>query len=115
MSAVINLSWPNRNLSPNARVHRHAKARSTKEARREAFFATKAAGLRPGDVPAGAAVRFTLHKPNAQIDDDNAIAWMKAYQDGIADALGRTDHGLRVSWAFGEPRKPGAVVVEIEP
>jgi crossover junction endodeoxyribonuclease RusA len=112
MAIRVTLPWPPRELSPNGRAHHMAKHRAAKLTRADAAMWCRAAGLRGG--PADAVVRLTLHKPNARIDGDNAIASTKAILDGIADALGHDDHELRVSYRFGPAMRCGAVVVEVD-
>lgn len=58
----------------------------------------------------------TIHPKTANaIDEDNAVAAMKAYQDGIAGALGINDGSLAAPRIiFGSPIKGGAVFVEVE-
>src|SRR5687767_2435467 len=55
-------------------------------------------------------------KTRNAIDDDNARSSLKAYQDGIANALGINDSQFDAPTIhFGEPVKGGRVVVSIEP
>jgi crossover junction endodeoxyribonuclease RusA len=57
----------------------------------------------------------TFHPPgNYHYDRDNLIASTKAYQDGIADALGCDDHTFRPAYNFAEPVKGGKIIVQIE-
>jgi hypothetical protein len=46
-------------------------------------------------------------------DFDNAIASLKASLDGLADALRVDDNRFRLSFAWGEPCKPGRVEIVI--
>lgn len=54
-------------------------------------------------------------KTRHAIDDDNARASLKAYQDGIAQALGVNDKlfdAPRIQ--FGEPVKHGKIIVQFD-
>lgn len=113
----IRLSWPPRALSPNGRPNRWEKARATKAHRREAWGATLEQPLAERARFAGAVkvhVHMTFHpKDRNRPDERNAVASMKAAEDGIADALGVNDRGFVITHEIAEPRKGGAVVVEV--
>lgn len=112
----VEVSWPVRALSPNGRAHHFAKYRAKKAARKEAFYATKAAkvGICAGDVPV--LITLVFHPPTKNLpDEDNAVAGMKSYLDGVADALGINDSGFRLNRpVIAEPVKGGKVVIHIE-
>lgn len=62
----------------------------------------------------GKLLTVTFNPPDKrQRDRDNMIASVKAYQDGIADALGANDHTFSPEYRFGNPEILGRVVVEI--
>ena len=97
---LIELSWPAKELSPNARVHHMVKHRYTKAAKTEAGWATKI--VRPlnwgGDGPFDVLIR--AYPPiNRQRDADNLVASCKAHLDGIAEVLGINDSTLMMSTA----------------
>lgn len=109
---MIVLPWPDRHLSPNARVHWRKLAPIKKAAKETAWAITKESRLRvePGLVP----MRVTFNPPDRRLrDDDNCIGAFKYYRDGIALALGVDDCVFRPSYHFGEPVKGGQVVVEV--
>jgi len=118
---VIVLPWPDRRLSPNARVNWRAKAAPKKKARADAALATYAAldrGLRDvraemaGDDPIPLTIRF--YPPDARRRDrDNAQASLKHALDGIADALAVDDYRFRPMYEFADPVAPGRVEVEL--
>lgn len=57
--------------------------------------------------------KVTFHPPDKRKRDrDNIIASFKAGQDGLADAWGIDDNEFEITYALGEPRKGGAVIVE---
>lgn len=119
----LDLPWPDRRLSPNARLHHKAVAAVKAKARRDAAYLTYAAMLCgakevrqhfSGEGPIR--YRVTFYPPDARHrDDDNMIAMFKAARDGIADALGVNDRRFRPEYYFAEPCKPGRVEVELSP
>lgn len=113
---MIDLSWPAKPLWPNFRSRSHwPKTRALKAARSEAFYATKAAkvGICAGDVPV--IVQATFYPPdNRKRDYDNCGASLKAYWDGIADALGVDDSFFRqLPPVIAAPVPGGKVVVSL--
>jgi len=96
---------PDRDLSPNGRVHWARKARAVKAARQAAYYATLEA-LRVPNATVFAA--FVLAKEilliwsvqweprRKTMDMDNLVACLKPFQDGIADALGVDDKRFRI-------------------
>jgi crossover junction endodeoxyribonuclease RusA len=112
MTEVV-LPWPDARLNPNVRVHWAVKSPITKAARDAACYATKAAQARV-DHDGPIALRVTFCAPDKrQRDRDNCIASCKAYMDGIADALGVNDARFEPTYAMGEVRRGGAVVVTL--
>lgn len=117
----ITLPWPDRRLSPNARIHWRSKLSPKKKARADAALATYSAlgcGVREvrtafaGDAPIPLTIRF--YPPDARRRDrDNAQASLKHALDGIADALGVDDYRFRPTYEFAAPEKPGRVEVTI--
>lgn len=113
---IIELSWPAKELGPNARAHFMTKYRYAKAAKIEAGWATKL--VRPFDW--GADGPFDIHicaYPPVQRnrDTDNLIASLKSHLDGIAEALGVNDSQFNaptVEWA--DITRLGKVVVTIE-
>lgn len=116
MSEII-LPWPNKDLSPNSRVHWAKRAKAAKSAR---FFARATAlaagwgGLKLPDGRVDLWIRFyppTRRRP----DDDNMLSRFKPSRDGIADALGIDDRRF-VSHPYveDEPFPNGKIVVKIQ-
>lgn len=115
------MPWPDRKLSPNARVHWAVKAAAKAKARRDAAYATYDAmpsGAREvrqwfaGDGPIG--FQVTFFPPDARHrDDDNMVGSFKAARDGISDALAVNDRRFSASYSFAEPCKPGRIEVVI--
>lgn len=119
MRPSIVLPWPDKGLSPNARLHWARLAKLKAAAREEAAWATKAAiplrdrqGLAQGEDPIDVLLTFTPPDKRPR-DRDNMQYAMKAALDGIADALGVDDRRFRPTYAFVEPAKPGRVEVAL--
>lgn len=110
------LPWPERALHPNARPHYMVKSRATKKARREAALLTLAAGWKSLQLPEGRLYLWMDFYPTDRRvrDDDGLAASMKAWRDGIADALGIDDSRF-VSRPYikDEVRKGGEVRIRI--
>ncbi|WP_230280248.1 hypothetical protein [Croceicoccus sp. Ery15] len=110
----VDLPYPHKTLWPNGpQRNYHAKARHKKSHRNWAWGAAKAEkGTVEGDpVP----VRLIVHaKPTGPLPDrDNCVAALKAYQDGIAAAIGIDDkHFAEPTVEFAMPRD-GRFVIEV--
>lgn len=110
----IELPWPDKRLSPNARVHHMTLHRAKRTASDYAFYVTYNAGLELKEGVDRVPIRWTFHPPdNRRRDLDNLVASMKAAADGIALALGIDDSRFAPQWQWGEPEKPGRVEVQI--
>lgn len=115
------LAWPDKKLSPNARMHWRPKAEAVKRARWDASYAVlEAAGGSLSAIRAALAgdvripLRVAFYPPDARHrDDDNLVSSFKASRDGIADALGVNDRRFLPEYYFEAPEKPGRVQVSI--
>lgn len=111
---MIVLPFPVKILWPNGRGHHMAKHRAFQKHKTWAFNATKAA-LPRCFKHNGEPIRLryiVTPKTSHAIDLDNAVAAMKAYQDGIALAMGVDDSVFGVpEITFAKPMKPGGVEV----
>lgn len=120
---TIELPWPAKELSPNARVHPIALRRMQVAANDDAFWLTRAAmgAIRPGfvkidhDGKSDIILKQTAYPPdNRQRDRDNLDSSLKGQRDGIARALGVNDRFLRptgIEW--GEVCRGGKIVIEV--
>ena len=111
---AVTLPWPSPALSPNARVHRMAKAKAASKYRAACGWAAKAAGL--GKVEAEA-LHLTLEfcpPDNRRRDLDNMHASFKAGADALADVLGVDDHRFAITLRRAASTPGGAVHVTIE-
>jgi crossover junction endodeoxyribonuclease RusA len=113
----IELPFPAKILWPNGRGHHMAKHRAF-QAHKGWAWAAATAELGPGYRYTGERVQWSATfypKTRNEIDEDNAAAALKAYQDGLAKALGVNDRIFaRPAIHFGEPVKGGKVVVTID-
>lgn len=114
-TATIYLPWPDKRLSPNARCHWSTLAKAKKVAKKAAYYSALEAGI--GKIDADSIlVRYSFYPPDRRArDDDNLIASMKAYGDGISQAIGIDDSAwtLRIA-PRGPIEKNGMVKVELE-
>lgn len=87
-------------LSPNGRAgHWRRRHKETKAARTVANLTTL--GVLAGDVPpCPVAYSLAYYWPATARDDDNAIASVKAYMDGICSALQVDDRSVRFRQLF---------------
>lgn len=116
MPVSISLPWPDKHLSPNARVHHRVKAEYVKMAREVAFFETRntvgVSLLTPDDR---LALVVTAHPPDKRKRDlDNVLSSCKSYVDGIFQALSLDDSQIQettVRWGNAIPA--GQVVLTL--
>jgi len=116
VNIIIELPWPAKELSPNARVHWRILADAKKLARYTAKMTTLE--VIEGGSPMDKATQVKLHwvflpPTRREYDDDNLESSCKAYRDGIADALGINDSKFKATKGFGDVIKGGKVVVGI--
>jgi len=117
----ITLPWPDKRLSPNARVHWRVKADAIKQARWDASCAVLEAAKgslaetrRELADKGRIRLRIEFYPPDARHrDDDNMVGSFKNYRDGIADALGVNDRRFAPEYIFADPEKPGRVEVSL--
>ena len=113
---MIVLPFPDKILWPNGRGHHMAKHRAFQKHKTWAFNATKEAlpaCFKHNGQPIR--LRYTVTPKTAHaIDKDNAVAAMKAYQDGIALAMKVDDSAFETpEISFAKPEKPGRVEVAL--
>jgi hypothetical protein len=114
-----------RGLTPNGRVHWRTKSRLVREARETARLATLevVSPNAPYECFQTSQWPLTLHyviglgKRRRPMDETNAIAAMKAIEDGIADILAVNDKHFVVGsmTQVRDPEGKGYVKVAIEP
>jgi crossover junction endodeoxyribonuclease RusA len=109
----ITLSWPAKELSPNARTHFRVKAAATKAYRAEAYERAKM-NLLPLPSEGGIGLRFDFHPPDKRRRDlDNMLASIKGAIDGIADAHEVNDQRFGFWLSREEPVKGGKIIVTV--
>jgi crossover junction endodeoxyribonuclease RusA len=114
---LITLPWPDKGLSPNARLHWAPKAKLKAAARQFAMVSTADAmnyyerrkfASDESKIP----MTITFYPPDKRLrDDDNMVGSFKAYRDGIADALGVDDRRFKPHYFFEDAEKPGRIEV----
>ncbi len=109
---TIKLPWPDKALHSNSRAHWAVKAKATKTARQNAHTMAKQAGV--GCWP-DATILAEYYPPTRRGDPQNVPTALKAYIDGIADAMGCDDRKFKVDYptVFAGTRKPADVVFHI--
>lgn len=115
---LLDLPYPDKVLWPNGRGHHMAVARAKKSHKAWAYAAVRAndrAAIWRNVCGRRIQLHATFHpKTRHAVDRDNASASLKAYQDGIAAALGIDDSTfLEPAIYFAEPVKGGKVVIEV--
>ena len=122
---VIQLPYPPKELSPNARVHWSKKARAMHESKELATVETTNEAM---ELPVRARKELVGNKHDLRLciifhparkgryDRDNALARCKGYLDGIAAALDIDDSQFEpTTLRRGDVIKGGLVVFEIYP
>jgi Holliday junction resolvase RusA-like endonuclease len=109
---ILELPFPPKELSQNARIHHYARARAVKAYRQECMVLARTANLKidwAGDIH----LWIDFYRPNRHhYDDDGLSGRFKAGRDGIADALGVDDNRFRQHpYLKDEVCKGGKVVV----
>lgn len=109
---LIRLGWPNRALSPNARIDRRSQTAPRKAANVEGWAEAKRIGAK---AEADAHIEVTFYPPNSQRRDlDNLLASIKPHLDGIARASGVDDAGWSFTIRKGATVKGGSVLIHIK-
>lgn len=109
---MIELPFPSSDLAGHNFGHWSKRAKTIATHRSWAFHATRAAKISvpsEGDVP----ISFRFVPPNNRGDRTNYPNRLKAYIDGIAEALGINDKRFLPSYAFEAPQAPGKVIVHV--
>lgn len=111
---MIILSWPPRELHPNARPHYHAKAQATKSYRTSAMFTAVAEGPQI-DTGRPLAAEIDFYPPDRRRRDlDGCLSAVKAGIDGIADAYRINDFDINpITIRRCDPVKGGRVIVRL--
>jgi len=113
-AATLELSWPDKRLSPNARLHwarlHSVRTTAARVATMECLVQHVPRNIGASTVYAG----FVFLPPDRRArDKDNMIGAMKAAQDGIAKWIGVDDSKWVQTYEIGEPVKAGKVVINL--
>lgn len=111
----VELPWFCRGVSPNQRVHWAIRSRATKKLKQLSYFATLEAlsGKFPPKVVERVNISLNFYPPDRRPrDEDNLVACMKSYLDGIAMGLKLNDRCFHIqSLHVGNPVKPARICV----
>lgn len=107
----ITLPWPPKELSPNARVNWRTRAKKTKKYKADCWVLFL---QRHRQIRGRWKFKITFCRPDRRsMDLDNAINSIKALQDALSIETGVNDKHFDCQYAFGEPVKHGAVLVDV--
>ncbi len=111
----IELPWPPKELSPNARVHWAKLSHIKKKYKNDCMWICKGKRIPPSTHNyVFLLLNIKFCPPDKRLrDSDNCIASFKAGQDGLAEALGVNDKIFNNTYEFGPPTKHGKVEVTI--
>lgn len=108
---TLELPWPSPDLSPNARLHYHAKAKAVSKAREQAGWIAKTVNpeFPEGNIP----VSITFYPVTKRhYDLDGLLTRCKAFLDGVCDAWQINDRRFRpITLNMGDPVSGGKVVI----
>jgi crossover junction endodeoxyribonuclease RusA len=110
---AIELPFPSSKLAGHGNGFWFGNAKVVSAHRQWAWTAARAAKVRAPDHAGDIPIRIVFVPPNNRGDRTNYPNRMKAYIDGIADALGVNDRRFVPTYDFRPPQKPGWVTVLI--
>jgi hypothetical protein len=109
---AITLPFPDAKLAGHNAGHWRALAGVVRKHREWAKYAALAAAI-PVPDDGDILLTVTFIPPNKRGDRINFPTRMKAFYDGIADALGVNDSRFLATYIYAEPAMPGKVIVEV--
>ncbi|SDG34971.1 hypothetical protein [Pelagibacterium luteolum] len=113
--ATIELPWPSKDLSPNARKDRRGLTATRVKSKTDAYMACLEIGAKNvGWLAAHVDMEFCPPDNRAR-DLDNMLASNKAALDGVAKAIGVDDSQWSISLKRGPVVKHGKVVIRLSP
>ena len=109
---TIMLPWPDKDLSPNARVHWRKKAEAVKLAREVGHYSAHGREI---EYNGRFVAEFIFHPPDRRRRDlDNCLASCKSYIDGVCDYVGIDDSQIkRKTLEWGALVEGGSVELRI--
>ena len=112
---TVNLPFPDKRLNPNRLGHWSETSKVRKQAKSDAWAIALGQGAKKFEALKVEA-HFTITPPNRRRrDQDNIIASLKPYIDGMALAIGVDDADWDMKFKFVPPKSPGSVHVAIIP
>jgi crossover junction endodeoxyribonuclease RusA len=111
---TLNLPWPDKRLSPNARGDWHVKEEPRKSAKEIGVLLTRDLYAQDVDnLPIDLKMWVTFHPPrNGRYDLDNALSKCKHYLDGVFEGIGRDDSEVsEIVLKRGKPLKGGMITI----
>lgn len=109
----VELPWPPKELSPNARVHWSKKSKAAKSYRAACRYLFLQANVATPETTGRLHLWLSFFPPDRRHrDDDNMIAAFKSGRDGIADALGIDDRRF-ICHPFVSDQTGGVVRVSV--
>lgn len=112
---IVELPWPPKELSPNARLHWAEKRKYTTAYKSSCWaVALGVFGCLPREWPDTVEMTITFFPPDKRRrDDDNIIGSFKAGRDGLAEAMKIDDSRFRPTYKFAHMWREGKVVITI--
>lgn len=113
VSQSVVLPWPPKTLSPNARVHHMALAKTKKAYKEACMWQAKADGVK-SMAAAKLHLTITFVPPDKRRRDlDNMLSSIKSGLDGLRDVLGVDDGHPGLDWQYSQ-RSAGPKVYSVE-
>lgn len=114
-SYELELPWPDRRLSPNAREHWSTTSKYKRAYRGRCKTLGQSVGIQALAGSENAiSVHLTFFPPDKRARDwDNMLASMKSGLDGLADAMGVDDSRWKLGFEVSESVKGGVVLVQV--
>ena len=114
---TLYLPWPDKKLASNSRVHWAVKAKAVKAARKLAYWQAFEAGVTPEKTGIEPEIFVEYWPKHRRFDPQNVPHALKAYIDGVADALESDDRRFRVHYpaVFAGTRPNGEIIFRIIP
>jgi crossover junction endodeoxyribonuclease RusA len=110
----VELPWPPKELSPNARVHWGKKSKAAKRYRADCFYLCKEAGAPWLTDDSKLQLHIEFCPPDRRAyDDDNLVSRFKSGRDGVADALRVNDKRFVTHINVGDVVKNGSVKIKV--
>jgi len=106
---MIELPWPPKELSPNARTHWAKRSKIAAKYRADCQVLCRQAGIKPMEGKMLLIIDF-VPPDKRRRDDDNCLAAFKSGRDGLADALGIDDCRFVTQLHLSDETTNGGVV-----